>query len=342
MNKKILVTGGLGYIGSHTVVELQKAGYTVLIVDNLSNSNIKILDQIERITGIRPEFINFDLCDDILVYKLAKENSDIENIIHFAAYKAVGESVSLPLKYYQNNLYPLINLLQAFSDRKLNLVFSSSCTVYGTPDVLPVTENSPVKKAESPYGNTKQICEEILSDTSKANENIKIISLRYFNPIGAHESGLIGELPLGIPSCLGPLITQTAIGKRKVFTVFGEDYDTLDGTCIRDYVHIVDLARAHLLAMKRIENENTREKYEIINIGTGKGTSVLQAINAFENATGVKLNYSIGARRPGDVEKIWADATLAEKLLSFKAEHSLKDMMSSAWKWEKYLKENPM
>ncbi len=339
MNKKILVTGGLGYIGSHTVVELLKSGYSVLVVDNLSNSSKKILEQIEKITGAKPDFLNIDLCEDFSVNKMAESNGDITDIIHFAACKYVGESVQSPLKYYKKNLFPLVNLLQAFDGRKLNIVFSSSCTVYGTPDILPVTENSPVKRAESPYGNTKQICEEILTDASKAKEELKAISLRYFNPIGAHESGLIGELPLGKPQCLVPLITQSAVGKIGPLVVNGIDYDTPDGSPVRDYIHVVDVAQAHLKAIERIESGAMQKNHEIINIGTGKGTSVLEAIKTFENTTGVKVDYKIGPRRKGDIEKLWADVSLSEKMLGFKARYGLEDMMRSAWRWEKYLME---
>jgi len=336
---KILVTGGTGYIGSHTVVELQNAGYTPVIIDNLSNSNKGVVKQIERITGISPEFHVFDLCDEAKVLAFVEANPDITGLIHFAASKAVGESVVEPLKYYHNNFFSLINLLRAYQGKDINFVFSSSCTVYGQPDVLPVTEAAPVKKAESPYGNTKQVAEEILSDTAKACSNYRIIALRYFNPVGAHESGLIGELPLGVPQNLVPFITQTAIGKREKITVFGDDYPTPDGSAIRDYIHVVDLAKAHVAAIKRMEERKSADRYEVFNIGTGKGFSVLEIIKSFEAATGVKLNYEIGPRRAGDIEQVWGDVTKSEKELGWKAELGINDMMRSAWKWEVYLKE---
>lgn len=338
---KILVTGGTGYIGSHTVVELQKAGYEVVIVDNLDNSNIKIVDQIAQITGIKPQFHQVDLCDEIKTIELIKNNPDISGVIHFAAHKAVGESVQLPLKYYRNNFFSLINLLTAFAGKEVNFVFSSSCTVYGQPDVLPVTEQAPVKKAESPYGNTKQIAEEILVETANASSNYKVISLRYFNPVGAHDSALIGELPIGVPQNLVPFITQSAIGKRGPITVFGNDYNTPDGSCVRDYIHVVDLAKAHIAALRRQEENRMQGKFEIFNIGTGKGSSVLEVINAFEQSTGEKLEYKIGPRREGDVEQVWGDVSKAEKELGWKAELNLEDMMKSAWAWEKYINEHP-
>jgi UDP-glucose 4-epimerase len=340
--KKILVTGGTGYIGSHTVVELINAGYEPIIIDNLSNSSLKIIDQIMKITGTKPEFHNFDLCDEKLTREFLKEQTDISGLIHFAAFKSVGESQKEPLKYYKNNFYSLINLLDACSNRKMNLVFSSSCTVYGEPDLLPVNELAPVKKAESTYGNTKQIAEEILEEVSGVNENLKVIALRYFNPVGAHASALIGELPIGIPQNLVPFITQAAIGKRGNIIVFGDDYNTSDGTCVRDYIHVVDLAKAHVAAIKQMENVQNTKQFDVYNIGTGKGNSVLEVIHAFESATGQKLNYSIGNRRPGDIEKIYGDVTKAEKELSWTAELGLKDMMSSAWDWEKYIKQQPL
>ncbi|WP_118193269.1 UDP-glucose 4-epimerase GalE [Albibacterium indicum] len=340
--KKILVTGGTGYIGSHTVVELYEAGYTPIIVDNLSNSNIGVLGQIEKITGKRPAFHNFDLCDEQKVKKFVSDNPDIEGVIHFAAYKAVGESVEKPLKYYYNNFFSLINLLNAFSGKRTNFVFSSSCTVYGQPDELPVTEAAEVKKAESPYGNTKQIAEEILSETAASNPNFRILSLRYFNPVGAHKSALIGELPLGVPQNLVPFITQTAIGKREKITVYGDDYNTADGSAIRDYIHVVDLAKAHVAAIQLLEKDSTGKNYDVFNIGTGNGTSVLEVIHAFEKATGEKLNYQIGARRSGDVEQVWGDVTKSTEELGWKAELDIEEMMRSAWAWEVYLKnENP-
>lgn len=338
---KILVTGGTGYIGSHTVVELQKAGYEVVIVDNLDNSNIKIVDRITEITGIKPQFHQLDLCDEVKTIELIKSNPDISGVIHFAAHKAVGESVQLPLKYYRNNFFSLINLLTAFAGKEVNFVFSSSCTVYGQPDVLPVTEEAPVKKAESPYGNTKQIAEEVLLETANASSNYKIISLRYFNPVGAHDSALIGELPIGVPQNLVPFITQSAIGKRGPITVFGNDYNTPDGSCVRDYIHVVDLAKAHIAALRRQEENRMQGKFEIFNIGTGKGSSVLEVINAFEQSTGEKLEYKIGPRREGDVEQVWGDVSKAEKELGWKADLALEDMMKSAWAWEKYINEHP-
>ncbi|MXV14742.1 UDP-glucose 4-epimerase GalE [Hufsiella ginkgonis] len=338
----ILVTGGTGYIGSHTVVELQKAGYDVVIIDNLSNSSIGILDQITAISGIRPQFEQLDLADEALVIDFVARHEGISGVIHFAAYKAVGESVQYPVKYYRNNFYSLINLLTAFANRDVDLVFSSSCTVYGQPDRLPVTEEAPVKKAESPYGNTKQICEEILVDTAKVNANYRFISLRYFNPVGAHDSATIGELPIGVPQNLVPFITQSAIGKRGPITVYGNDYNTPDGSCIRDYIHVVDLAKAHVAAIRRLEQKSAGSNYEAFNVGTGTGSSVLEVINAFETSTGVKLDYKIGPRRPGDVEQVWGDVTKTEQVLGWKAAYGLPEMMSSAWKWEQYIKENPI
>jgi UDP-glucose 4-epimerase len=337
---KILVTGGTGFIGSHTVVELVKAGYEVVLVDDLSNSSIKILTQIETITGQEPEFVEMDLCDEAKVKELVSNYPDITGVIHFAAFKAVGESVQQPLKYYKNNFYSLINLINAF-ESKIDLVFSSSCTVYGQPDQLPVTEDAPVKKAESPYGNTKQIAEEILTDTCAVSPELKVISLRYFNPVGAHESALIGELPLGVPQNLVPFITQSAIGKRGAITVYGDDYNTPDGSAIRDYIHVVDLAKAHVAAIKRLEEAKAEKNYEVFNLGTGKGSSVLEIVHAFEESTGEKLNYSIGPRREGDVEQVWGDVTKSTELLGWKAELGINEMMLSAWKWENYIKDNP-
>lgn len=340
MSKKILVTGGTGFIGSHTVVELYNAGYTPIIVDNLSNSNIKILDQIEKIINYRPQFYNFDLCDEAKTNAFIANNNDIEGIIHFAAYKAVGESVEKPLAYYKNNFFSLINLLEAYKAKPINFVFSSSCTVYGQPNTLPVSEDAEVQKAESPYGNTKQVAEEILTETAKSNKNYNIVALRYFNPVGAHHTALIGELPIGVPQNLVPFITQTAIGIREKVTVFGDTYNTPDGSCIRDYIHVVDLAKAHVEAIKRMENKLATKNYEVFNIGTGKGSSVLEVITAFEEVTEVKLNYCIGNKRPGDIEQIWGDATKSSSVLGWTAELGLREMMNSAWEWEKYLKEN--
>ena len=342
MPNKILVTGGTGFIGSHTVVELQNAGYTPVIVDNLSNSSAKILDQIEKITGVRPEFHNFDLCDEKLTADFVLKNPDITGVIHFAAFKAVGESVQKPLEYYRNNFYSLINLLTAYSKSSVNFVFSSSCTVYGQPDVLPVTEEAPIKKAQSPYGNTKQVSEEILEEYSAVNPDLKITSLRYFNPVGAHETALIGELPIGVPQNLVPFITQTAIGKREKLTVYGNDYDTPDGSCVRDYIHVVDLAKAHVAAIIRMERQTEGANYGVFNIGTGKGSTVLEVINAFETITGEKLNYVIGPRREGDVEKVFGDVAKSSKELGWKTELDVNEMMRSAWAWEKYLQQNPL
>jgi len=339
---KILVTGGTGYIGSHTVVELHNAGYTPVIIDNLSNSNIQILNQIEKIIGVRPEFHQFDLCDEAQTKTFVQENPDITGIIHFAASKAVGESVEKPLKYYHNNFFSLINLLNAYQGKPINFVFSSSCTVYGEPDTLPVTESAPVKKAASPYGNTKQIAEEILAEVAAAYGNYNTIALRYFNPVGAHASALIGELPLGVPQNLLPFITQTAIGKREKLTVFGGDYDTPDGSCIRDYIHVVDLAKAHVAAIHLLEKGNPNGTYDVFNVGTGNGYSVLEAIAAFEKASGQKLNYVVGPRRDGDIIKVWGDVTKSTEQLGWKAELGIDEMMASAWAWERYLQENPI
>ena len=339
---KILVTGGTGFIGSHTVVELHNAGYTPVIIDNLSNSNIQILDQIAKITGVRPEFHEFDLCDEAKTHAFVQANPDITGIIHFAASKAVGESVEKPLEYYHNNFFSLINLLNAYRGKPINFVFSSSCTVYGAPDTLPVTEAAPVKQAASPYGNTKQISEEILAEVSAAYGNYNTIALRYFNPVGAHSSALIGELPIGVPQNLLPFITQTAIGKREKLTVFGGDYDTPDGSCIRDYIHVVDLAKAHVAAIRLLEKGNPNGKYDVFNVGTGKGYSVLEAIAAFEKASGQKLNYVIGPRREGDIIRVWGDVTKSTTQLGWKAELGIDEMMASAWAWEKYLQENPI
>src|SRR6202012_4427970 len=338
---KILVTGGMGFIGSHTVVELVNAGYEPVIVDNLVNSHPKILEQLTRILGFKPIFHQLDLCDEHAVKILTVAEPDIEGIIHFAAYKAVGESVQFPLKYYHNNFSSMLNLLEAYYGKPINFVFSSSCTVYGQPDHLPVTEHAPVKPAQSPYGNTKQIAEEILQDMIASGSDYKVISLRYFNPVGAHESALIGELPIGVPQNLVPFITQTAIGKREKITVFGDDYNTPDGSCVRDYIHVVDLAKAHIAALKLMEKD-TFSGYDVFNIGTGKGNSVLEIIAAFERNTGVKLNYTIGPRRSGDIEQVWGDVSKAEQLLHWKTKLGIDTMMASAWKWEKYLSENPL
>ncbi len=331
---KILVTGGTGYIGSHTVVELQNKGFEVLIVDNLSNSSAEIVDNIEKITGTRPVLEVFDLVDREKTADFFQRNNDIAGVIHFAAYKAVGESVEKPLMYYRNNLVSLMNILESIRDNNIqNLVFSSSCTVYGQPDELPVSEKAPIKKAESPYGNTKQISEEIIQDTIKASD-IHGIALRYFNPIGAHESALIGELPLGVPNNLVPFITQTAIGIRDQLKVFGNDYPTPDGTPIRDYIHVVDLAKAHVIAVDRMIQDKMKKPFEVFNLGTGKGYSVLEVIKAFEKVSGLKLNYKIVGRREGDVIQVWADPSFSNRELGWKAEKGLEEMVASAWKWE--------
>lgn len=338
---KILVTGGLGYIGSHTVVELVNAGYDPVIVDDLSNSKRKMLGQLSKIIGFKPAFYKFDLCNEKKLFEFNKHEPAIAGVIHFAAFKAVGESVREPLKYYRNNLTSLLNLLNVYRGRLINFVFSSSCTVYGQPDELPVTEGVPFKPAESPYGNTKQIAEEILKDAVISGDAKRVISLRYFNPVGAHESALIGELPIGVPQNLVPFITQTAIGKREKITVFGNDYHTKDGSCIRDYIHVVDLAKAHVAALKLMAND-TFTGYDAFNLGTGRGNTVLEIIFAFERATGIKLNYEIGPRRKGDIEQIWGDVTKSAKELHWGAELGIDTMMSSAWEWEKYLSQNPL
>ena len=332
---KILVTGGTGYIGSHTTVELQQAGYEVVIIDNLSNSNIEVLDGIERITGIRPEFVKGDVTDIEALRKLFVKYPGIKGIINFAASKAVGESVQKPLLYYRNNLVSLLNLLTLMPEYGVEgIVFSSSCTVYGEPDMNPIDETAPIKPATSPYGNTKQISEEIISDTIKAGAPIKSILLRYFNPVGAHPSAEIGELPIGVPQNLIPYLTQTAAGIRPQLTVFGNDYNTPDGTCIRDFIDVVDLAKAHVIAMKRMLDRPDGEKLEIFNLGTGNGLSVLQLISSFERATGVKVPYVIGERREGDIEKIWADPKKANAVLGWKAEIDIDETMRNAWKWQ--------
>jgi len=332
---KILVTGGTGFIGSHTTVELFQQGYEVVIIDNLSNSEEFVIDRIEQITGFRPKFYEFDLLDFNKLDSFFKENSNLVGVIHFAAAKAVGESVQIPLHYYRNNLVTMVNLLELMIKYKVtNFVFSSSCTVYGQPDELPVTENAPVKPAESPYGYTKQVNENILKDTIHSGADIKGIALRYFNPIGAHHSGLIGELPRGVPSNLMPFITQTANGLREQLSVFGDDYTTPDGSCIRDYIHVVDLAKAHIVAIERLIYDKNKNNYEMFNIGTGNGFSVFEVIKSFEKSTGKKLNYKVVARRAGDIEQIWADTTIANQELGWKAEKTLDEMTLSAWQWE--------
>ncbi|HOU02079.1 MAG TPA: UDP-glucose 4-epimerase GalE [Bacteroidales bacterium] len=335
MKKKILVTGGTGYIGSHTAVELIGSGYEVNIIDNLYNSDAETAERIGEITGIKPHLEVFDICDRKKLDGFLKKNSKISAIIHFAAYKAVGESVNKPLDYYRNNLDSLMNLLDAMIRFKIPaLVFSSSCTVYGQPEKLPVTEDTPIKPATSPYGNTKRIGEEVIRDTVFANPDLKAISLRYFNPVGAHPSGLIGEMPRGVPENLVPFITQTAIGLRDMLQVFGNDYNTPDGSCIRDYLHVVDLAKAHVVAVDRLLGDKNKKRYEVFNLGTGKGVSVFEAIESFERVSGVKLKYKVTGRRPGDIEKIWADPSFANEELGWKTEYSLDEAMRSAWKWE--------
>jgi len=334
--KKILVTGGLGFIGSHTVVELQNEGFEVIIIDNLSNTTIDVLDKITAITNLKPAFYNFDLKDKNKVQDFFK-NNNLDGIIHFAASKAVGESVQIPLDYYENNIISLTNMLQEMKARAINnLIFSSSCTVYGQAAELPITENAPIKPAESPYGNTKKINEEIIADAVKAHK-FKAISLRYFNPIGAHASAKIGELPIGVPQNLIPFITQTAAGIRYELSVFGSNYPTPDGTAIRDYIHVVDLAKAHIAALNRLLKNQQKNNYEVFNVGTGKGSSVLEVINAFEKVSKTKLNYKIVGRRSGDITAAYADTTLANNELKWKAELSLEDALLAAWNWQKTL-----
>ncbi len=336
MGKRILVTGGLGFIGSHTVVELQNVGFDVVIVDNLSNSSEKVLEGITAITGKEPAFEKFDLRDKEKVQSFFQKYDDINGVIHFAASKAVGESVELPLLYYENNLGVLTYILQELTKKgSANFIFSSSCTVYGQADVMPITEAAPVKEAESPYGNTKQVGEEIIRDTCKVNPQLNAIALRYFNPIGAHPSVEIGELPLGVPQNLVPFITQTGIGMREQLSVFGDDYPTPDGTCIRDYIHVVDLAKAHVAALQRLVEEKNDSNYEVFNLGTGTGSSVLEVIQSFERVSGEKLNYRIAPRREGDVIQAYADTKKANEVLGWSAKSTLDDAMKSAWEWEK-------
>ena len=331
---KVLVTGGTGYIGSHTVVALLEAGYDVYVVDNLSNSNIEVLNGIEQITGKRPIFENIDCTDYVAMDKFFTKHEGIKAVIHFAASKAVGESVEIPLKYYRNNVVSLVNLLELMPIHKVEgLVFSSSCTVYGQPDVLPVDEKAPIKKALSPYGNTKQICEDIIMDTVHANHALKSILLRYFNPIGAHPSAAIGELPNGVPNNLVPFVAQTAAGIHKKIKVFGNDYNTPDGTCIRDYINVMDLAYAHVTAVDRLLNKDLQEP-EVYNLGTGKGLSVMELIKTFEAVNGVKVPYEIVGRREGDIEQVWANPSLAQKVLKWKAKASVEETLASAWKWQ--------
>jgi UDP-glucose 4-epimerase len=339
MKNKVIVTGGTGYIGSHTAVELIADGFDVVIIDNLYNSDITVLDGIQAITGIKPRFYDYDICDRNKLNEVFIAEGKVDAIIHFAAYKAVGESVRKPLEYYRNNLVSLMNLLEMMEQHSTSaLVFSSSCTVYGQPDTLPVTESSPVREAVSPYGYTKQIGEIIIRDAMAARQMQKAISLRYFNPIGAHPTAYIGELPHGVPENLVPFITQTAIGLRDELRVFGNDYDTPDGSCIRDYLHVVDLAKAHVVALKRLLEGKNKANYEVFNLGMGKGVSVFEAIAAFERATGEKVRYSITSRRPGDIEKIWADPSLANRELKWKTEITLDEAMETAWRWEKKIR----
>ena len=336
MKGKVLVTGGTGYIGSHTVVELITAGYDVIIIDNLCNSSIEVIPRIKSITGKMVSFINLDIRNHRALQEFFKRNNDIDSVIHFAALKSVNESVSRPLAYYQNNIQGTINLLEAMKAHGVkNLVFSSSCTVYGSPDHLPVTEKSPIGYTPSPYGYTKQVCERLIEDTIASENDISAISLRYFNPIGAHESGLIGEVPSGPPNNLMPYITQTAAGVREFLSVYGDDYNTPDGTALRDYIHVVDLASAHVTALDRMMLNTMDAKLEYFNVGTGQATSVMEVIQSFEKMSGLKLNYKIVGRRPGDVEAIYADATRSDTLLGWKSRYNLDDMTSSAWVWEK-------
>ena len=334
MKARIIVTGGTGYIGSHTVVEFQQAGYEVIIIDNLENSFLQVLDGIEKITGIRPEFHQMDLRDAKATRELFESIKNVAGVIHFAAFKAVGESVQNPLKYYENNITSLIYLLQEMSRKNINkLVFSSSCTVYGQPDELPVSEKAEIRKPFSPYGNTKKISEEILTDVVQTS-SLNCISLRYFNPIGAHDSAFLGELPLGTPNNLMPFITQTAKGKREKLTIFGGDYPTPDGTCIRDYIHVVDIAKAHVVAIERLLEKKNKSNNEAFNLGTGRGYSVLEVIGAFERQSGKKINYSIGPRRAGDVVSVYSDTRLATEELGWVAQRDLDNMMLTSWKWE--------
>jgi UDP-glucose 4-epimerase len=332
--QKVLVTGGAGYIGSHTCVELIESGFEVVVVDNLSNSSICSIDGIERITGVRPIFIKADCACAEEMEMVFKSHPDIVAAIHFAALKAVGDSVNRPLEYYRNNIVSLLNLLEQLKRNGGHLVFSSSCTVYGQPDILPVTEDSPIKKALSPYGNTKKIAEDIISDTVGSAANMKAIALRYFNPIGAHPTGEIGEFPNGKPDNLVPFITQTAKGIWESLNIFGSDYNSEDGTAIRDYFHVVDLARAHIVSLKRMLEGNNKKPYEVFNLGAGNGVTVLQIVKSFERATGVRVNYKLVSRRPGDIEKVWADTTLAKKELGWSTQYTLEEALLSAWKWE--------
>lgn len=335
---KILVTGGLGFIGSHTVVELQEAGHEAVIVDDLSNTTADVQDRIASITGNKSEFVNLDLKNKQAVLDFFASHKDLDGVIHFAASKAVGESVHKPLEYYENNFGSLVHVLQGMRDNGLdNLIFSSSCTVYGETNDLPITEDSPVVEALSPYGNTKQVGEEILKDAIRAH-GFNVISLRYFNPIGAHPTAKIGELPLGVPLNLVPYVTQTAVGLREQLSVFGSDYETRDGTCVRDYIHVVDVAKAHVVAVERLVAKQNADNYEVFNLGTGTGSTVLEVIQSFEKVSGEKLNYKIVERRPGDVTAAYADTTKANMVLGWKAEKTLDDAMADAWRWEKKIR----
>lgn len=336
--KRVLVSGGAGYIGSHTAVELLNAGYDVVVIDNLSNSERESVAGVESITGKKVAFEMVDTCD-IAELKAVFEKYQFDSVIHFAAYKAVGESMAEPLKYYQNNLVSFMNILSMMKEYgRPNILFSSSATVYGDAEHLPVTESTPRQPATSPYGNTKQIAEDILRDCCRAYENIRGIALRYFNPIGAHPSSLIGELPRGVPNNLVPFITQTAAGIRKCLSVFGNDYDTPDGTCLRDYIDVVDLAKAHVAAVDRMTSDTMEERYEIFNIGTGRPVSVLELLNTFEKVNDLKLPYRMTDRRPGDVPAVWAETSRANEVLGWKAENSLEQTLRSAWKWEKRIR----
>jgi len=337
--KKVLVTGGTGYIGSHTVVELQQAGFECVIVDNLSNSKIETLDRIEKITGVRPLFLRLDLRDKKSVLDFFRDNTDIEAVIHFAAAKAVGESVADPLKYYENNVGSTINLLKAMRENGIgNFIFSSTAAVYGEPEKVPVDENSLIQKPSSPYGNAKKIVEEIVEDLCFSDKDFNSIVLRYFNAAGAHDSGLIGEVPTGVPANLVPFITQTGIGIREELLVFGDDYNTKDGFGVRDYIHVVDLARAHVAALQRLLENKNEKNLEIYNLGTGKGNSVKEVIDVFEKVSGVKLNYKIVARRPGDIAEIYTKTDLANDKLGWRAEKGIEEMIKSAWEWERKLR----
>jgi len=340
MGKKILVTGGLGFIGSHTVVELQEEGFEVVIIDNLSNADENVLEGITAITKKKPVFEKLDLREKKTVQDFFERHHDLEGVIHFAASKAVGESVDKPLLYYENNIGTLVYILQELSKKeKAAFIFSSSCTVYGQADTMPITEDAPIKPAESPYGNTKQIGEEIIAETCAVTPSLAAIALRYFNPIGSHPSVEIGELPIGVPQNLVPFITQTGIGMREQLAVFGDDYPTPDGTCIRDYIHVVDLAKAHVAALQRILEEKNASNYEVFNLGTGTGSSVMEVINSFERVSGKKLNYRIAPRRKGDVIQAYSDTKKANEILGWKAKSTLDDAMKSAWEWEQKIRD---